>query len=714
MRLRLCLPLSLLFALGLLGCGRVGYLRHLGDAAPDDLASPSDTGLDFATISDAQPDVASDFGMDVPDHDADMGDAAASMDSDVDASNDLGIGSDADSEAGADAEADAHAEFDLGMDAASDVDAGPSPSVLVGLISGSTTEGGHTSSFDIVLDAAPHADVVIDLSSSDASEGFVTPTSVTFTVSDWDVPQIVTVTGVDDDLVDGDVVYSVVTAPVMSGDLRLDGFDPEDVALANIDDDVASVIVTPTAGLVTSEAGASATFSVRLGAEPTADVGISISSDDTGEGVPDVAFLTFTSADWSIPQVVTVVGVDDSAADTATPYNIITSDATSSDPVFSSLVVSDVSVLNDIGPIRTDCSHRWLKDLGFIDSTNRWMTSSDSSVFALGYTGSMFVNVALSEIDGSVVWTLPMVGYTAGGNGARVFVQNSARDFGDGHLLYSVGWGTVYTGGGGGGVTHPVISVGPTDSSSHVFRISPSVGGAMWTLYVGPTPVLTGVGIQNAWLEFDSTGALLAAVNLGPGPVSQPLPREDGRWTYVLNPSADTTIDGHTTPASTRELITLNADLTFHRADPIGSTSRDQITNVPGSNMTVASTSLGLQAFDESGLVWQLTCSTGARVVASATAVYVVGIVTSGASFCGDRIGPTSGIGIAEVDPATGAIRDVRFIDQPTNPLSVSFAIASADDDLYIALSSPGSTGLDVCGDTLAAHGSQTQFLIAL
>ena len=43
-----------------------------------------------------------------------------------------------------------------------------------------------------------------------------------------------------------------------------------DVAVVNTDDDVASIHVTPTTGLVTTEAGGTAVFQVRLTSEPTA------------------------------------------------------------------------------------------------------------------------------------------------------------------------------------------------------------------------------------------------------------------------------------------------------------------------------------------------------------------------------------------------------------------------------------------------------------
>ncbi len=64
------------------------------------------------------------------------------------------------------------------------------------------SEPSTTDSFTLVLDSEPTADVVITVSSSDATEATATST-LTFTSANWDTPQVVTITAVDDDIVDG-------------------------------------------------------------------------------------------------------------------------------------------------------------------------------------------------------------------------------------------------------------------------------------------------------------------------------------------------------------------------------------------------------------------------------------------------------------------------------------------------------------------------------
>ncbi|MDA8744251.1 lamin tail domain-containing protein [Rubripirellula amarantea] len=97
------------------------------------------------------------------------------------------------------------------------------------------TEGGSTDSVDIVLDKAPTANVVVTISSAD---GEVTPgsTSLTFTPADWNTPQTLTFTAVDDSDLEGGQLSSIDFA-LASGDGAFDGLT-QSLSVSVIDDDV--------------------------------------------------------------------------------------------------------------------------------------------------------------------------------------------------------------------------------------------------------------------------------------------------------------------------------------------------------------------------------------------------------------------------------------------------------------------------------------------
>lgn len=114
------------------------------------------------------------------------------------------------------------------------------PGITVVETAGSTvtTEAAATAdTFTLVLDSSPASDVVIKLVSSDTSEATISPASITFTNANWDTPQTVTLTGVDDAYDDGDIVYNV-NFTVTSSDASYNGFFLGSLSASNVDDDV--------------------------------------------------------------------------------------------------------------------------------------------------------------------------------------------------------------------------------------------------------------------------------------------------------------------------------------------------------------------------------------------------------------------------------------------------------------------------------------------
>ncbi len=232
--------------------------------------------------------------------------------------------------------------------------AGITVNPTVGLI---TTESGGTATFTVVLTSQPGSSVTIGLSSSDTTEGTVSPTSLTFTSGNWSIEQTATVTGVDDLIVDGNIPYQAITAPASSSDPNYNGLNAANVSVTNQDNDTAGITVNPTVGLITTEAGGTATFEIFLNNQPLADVTIGLTSSDTGEASISPNQLTFSPSDWSIAHVATVTGIDDLLDDGDQSYLIITGFASSTDPAYDSLDVANVSGINindDFAPVATE------------------------------------------------------------------------------------------------------------------------------------------------------------------------------------------------------------------------------------------------------------------------------------------------------------------------------------------------------------------------
>ncbi len=117
-----------------------------------------------------------------------------------------------------------------------DNDSAAAAGVTVSAISGNTSEAGTTRTFTVKLNRQPTANVTINLTSSDTTEGTVSPASLVFTPANWNTPKTVTVKGVDDKLVDGNISYKIITSAAISVDAAYSGVVVADVTVVNTDD----------------------------------------------------------------------------------------------------------------------------------------------------------------------------------------------------------------------------------------------------------------------------------------------------------------------------------------------------------------------------------------------------------------------------------------------------------------------------------------------
>ena len=154
------------------------------------------------------------------------------------------------------------------------------------------------------LTSEPTGSVTLTLAGNTAE--YTTLSPVTFTAGNWSTAQTVVVTGKDDFVDDGDITYSVSLTATSSDT----GYSTKSssVTVVNLDNDTAGISVSSVGN--TSESGCTAAFNVRLTSEPTGDVTISLSGDDS-EGTLSSSSLIFNATNWSTNKSVTVTGKDD-------------------------------------------------------------------------------------------------------------------------------------------------------------------------------------------------------------------------------------------------------------------------------------------------------------------------------------------------------------------------------------------------------------------
>jgi hypothetical protein len=220
----------------------------------------------------------------------------------------------------------------------------PDPAIDVSSVAGSIDESGNQATFTLVLASQPTASVTIPLTCSDSTEAQLDTDSVTFDDTNWNTPQTVTVTGLDDAYDDGNVQLHIRLGPAVSDDSGYDGLAVDDISLANADNDSAGIVISSDSG-TTSEDGDTATFTAKLSCAPTADLTLTFSSSDETEGTVSPTSLTFSESNWSEPHEFTVSGIDDDQDDGDQEYTIGLA-ASCGDPAFAGLNATTITMTN--------------------------------------------------------------------------------------------------------------------------------------------------------------------------------------------------------------------------------------------------------------------------------------------------------------------------------------------------------------------------------
>ncbi len=219
-------------------------------------------------------------------------------------------------------------------------------------------EGGQTASYTLQLTAQPTAEIVVTVV-VDGTQLSASQTSVTFTPTNWDQPQTIVVTAVDDQVAE-ESLLSLIQHTVSSSDPTYDWQLAPTVEVLVLDNDEAGINASPTSHTVAVGAGGS--YTVVLTSQPTVPVqlhlvapaGVTLLGSCASE--PAVAVcLIFTPENWSQPQTVSFLGQQ--AGNSEIEHTIVTSDPhylSLSDPVVVVTVSGDEAPSNGNGNTPTD------------------------------------------------------------------------------------------------------------------------------------------------------------------------------------------------------------------------------------------------------------------------------------------------------------------------------------------------------------------------
>jgi hypothetical protein len=199
-------------------------------------------------------------------------------------------------------------------------------------------EGSGCAYGEVYLSGQPLSDVTVHLTSSDETQLTLAPAAITFgpTTSTW---SSFSLCPVDDTAIDGSHLVTVTAAVDASADPIWSSLPPVSSQITVADNDFTINVVDVNSYPYTYP-GYNAPFQVTLGAQPTADVIIPVTSTNAAQGVPSVTELVFTPDNWQVPQSVTMLAVDDGVYDQGVVYELVAGPVVSDDPTFAGQTLS--------------------------------------------------------------------------------------------------------------------------------------------------------------------------------------------------------------------------------------------------------------------------------------------------------------------------------------------------------------------------------------
>ena len=163
----------------------------------------------------------------------------------------------------------------------------------------------------VMLATQPAANVTVAVESSDESELMVSIAELVFTTSNWDTAQTVTLSGVEDSLVDGPKPVTVTYDSSSGGDSNYNDLSNVTQSLSVTDEDTASFTFIPGSLTDIPELGGMVTVSVRLGTAAESNVELALTSLDTTAATLTAASIPATLLATANVAVVTLFAVDD-------------------------------------------------------------------------------------------------------------------------------------------------------------------------------------------------------------------------------------------------------------------------------------------------------------------------------------------------------------------------------------------------------------------
>ena len=213
---------------------------------------------------------------------------------------------------------------------------------------GQPTEAGGTSTIRVRLGAAPSGNVTVAVSVSDTTEATVSPTSLSFTSTNFRTHKTVTVTGKNDSVYDGTKSYNVIFNPSSTADSGYNGLANKLVARTTTDNETAPTVTLALGSTSISENGGSTGVTASIGATDAlteANIVITVGAASSSDyNLTTNRTLTIAAGQRSSTGTVSITAVDNSdwaASKSVTVTGTVTAPAGIGNPSSQTLTITN-------------------------------------------------------------------------------------------------------------------------------------------------------------------------------------------------------------------------------------------------------------------------------------------------------------------------------------------------------------------------------------
>lgn len=280
------------------------------------------------------------------------------------------------------------------------------------------TEGALDDVFNLTLDSEPTANVTVLITTT--NQATTSTSTLQFTSGNWDTGYNVTVSAIDDLVVEG-THYATTTVTFTSADSNYNNTGTSTVVSTITDDDSPGAIsVVPTAIFLT-EGAVVDTFNISLDTEPGSNVDVIFTTTD--QATTSTSTITFTPGNYSTGQTIQVTAINDAVAE-GTHYATTSITASSSDPNYNGLIATSV-----VATITDDDTAGFL-----ISDTTMEVTeggSTDSFTVALTTMPTGTVTITITTDTAEATTSTSTLTFTTGNYNTPQTVTVSAIDDAD-------------------------------------------------------------------------------------------------------------------------------------------------------------------------------------------------------------------------------------------------------------------------------------------